>query len=110
MKQKIVRVLPDDVYHALHFSALAFGGIGKDHWTLGGVPVCVVGHAELLGPGVIGSLAARGIRETENDLAVADINRRRGKAHNARVTFRQWCKELNVIPESAATPPQPPRR
>ena len=110
MKQKIVRVLPDDVYHALHFSSLAFRGIGKGYWTLGGVPVCAVGHAELLGPDATVALAVSNVRETENDRAVARINRRRGRAHYSRVTFRQWCQELNVIPESAATPPRPPRR
>ena len=104
------QVLPADVFDALELSALAYGGIGAGRYVAadereaafhGGVPMCAVGHAwhleGLSSQEVTGALALAGIGFRQNDLAVRAINKRLNRDPNARVTFKQWAKELNVV-------------
>lgn len=104
------RVLPADVFDALEFSALAYGGIGAGRWTQGGAPLCAVGHAVVASGGHDGAvlmsdtfhaeivLVAPWLAacEDENDRAVRAINTRRKRERNARVSFADWCAELGV--------------
>lgn len=103
------RVLPADVYDALEFSALAFGGIGAgSYWgECRGEeidkPMCAIGHRWAIAPGegedsvTWAAFVSADIEEYVNDAAVRAINARLGKPQDSRVTFEQWCKELNVI-------------
>lgn len=102
------RVLNKDVYDTLEFSALAFGGIGGgsmfdcDETGAVEVPFCAVGHLRFFsGDTDVEYVTTKGgagaISVWENDAAVREINRRRRAFPGARVTFKQWCKELNVI-------------
>ena len=107
------RELPADVYDALELSALAFGGIGAgsltaDHAYPYGVrgwhavdPLCAMGHAGALDGKYLGgawkAVTKTGIDGPVNDFAVRVINRRKRRPRNARVTFREWCRELNVV-------------
>lgn len=116
------RVLPADVYDTLHFSALAFGGIGGADLfeevahsgellhaddARNATPMCILGHAyhaqgmtqdvdgnyKPIGNTPIGlALALAGIGWGENDKAV----RARRAEGSARITFEQWCYELGV--------------
>lgn len=104
--QKQVRKLPRDVYEALHLSALASKGIGKDVFETRGVgPVCGIGHArwvEALVDNYDGeverTLKNVNISIGTNDFAVSSYNRKMGRPHNKHLTFEEWCSELNVIP------------
>ena len=91
------RVLPADVYDTLEFSALVYGGIGRDlYWDYNDTPCCIHGHAMMaagsaswinsLNPIVI-ALRDAGIHEKLNDRAVGDD----------RISFRTWCRRLNVV-------------
>lgn len=105
--EKPVRVLPADVYDTLELSALVWGGIGADAYHDDrGCPLCVYGHAySAVGPGETSTPASvlsaftnsRPISTGNNDHAVHAINRRKGTHLRARVTFEEWCAELNVI-------------
>lgn len=104
-------VLPGDLYDGLQLSALAFGGIGCGRfYDKLGDPCCVFGMAnfgpELNHPGA--RLFEAGITTCEdsdthrgNDTAVRAINIRKGANQGARVTFEEWCAELNVVPDYA---------
>lgn len=101
--QKQVRKLPRDVYEALHFSALASKGIGKDVFTSRDGPVCGVGHARWVegvdfGGELESMLRVVGINIGSNDWAVSNFNRKAGRPHNKHLTFEEWAKELNIIP------------
>lgn len=113
MKKPTITI-PADIYDTLELSALAFGGIGAGTFTslddAGLVPFCALGH---LGSGTsIGYehdyRAARvALREAfgeagytvtmANDAAVREINLRKGNPTAVRVTFEEWCEELNVV-------------
>lgn len=102
-------VLAPDIYDTLELSALAFGGIGAgrflkgepapEYEAQGAAPVCAIGHA------IAAGVCARpwefrsrtGFGALENDTAVYRINTRKGKTGEARVTFEEWCAELNVV-------------
>jgi hypothetical protein len=105
------RVLPADVYDALELGALVFGGIGGGSLDDGyGQPLCAYGLAPVLGgkhtfdtfDPIEDALFEAGITTSENDHAVRAINGRLGRPANDRVTFRRWCKRLNVVREEAA--------
>ena len=99
------RVLPADVYDTLELVAYAYGGIGavRLYDLSGGEPYCIYGAAGFAtGTSGYESPVAEALRRAyigivTNDVAVAAINRRRGKPERARVPFRLWCKELNVV-------------
>jgi hypothetical protein len=97
------RVLPADVYDALELSALAFGGIGGGDYACGGEPLCVHGHLSAMCGYETWQFAEEAtvgyalLNATENDQAVATINRRRGKPAESRVPFDLWCAELGVV-------------
>lgn len=118
MTTQTQRVLPADVYDTLEFSSLAFGGIGGGYLTeeqrrgeydsspASATPFCVIGHAGVATQAsywfnpITEALnkAFLSIPAVENNLAVKKINERRhAKDDRARVTFRQWCKELGVV-------------
>lgn len=107
------RVLPADAYDALELSALAFGGIGRGSYLDWGVddgddpkaPRCIMGHAgwvvgdiHVQSDGAVYSVLSRclGQPETLNDDAVFAINKRLGRDDRARVSFKAWCRELDV--------------
>lgn len=118
------RVLPAKVYDALAMSAAMYGGIGPFWYGVGvgnrryvrpesTVPICYSGH--LLCSGVVTlaqmqlhaptmNTAMYGISELENDEAVCSINARRRRDERTRVSFEEWCAELNVVrgPEEPA--------
>lgn len=119
-QQEPPRVLPADVYDTLEFAALAFGGIGggrytdtveydaeRDAWLY--APVCAIGFGRVINgdydyqpldgdESLEMALRAVGISEGTNDAAVMDINVRLGVADpEARVPFKKWAKELNVV-------------
>lgn len=105
--EKSVIKLPPDQYHALHFSSLVYGGIGADAFTDGyGRPLCVHGHLRrLYGPVMPDSVVFGRTRflvnYTDNDNAVRRVNERKGKPkrnRSQRITFEEWCAELNVVP------------
>lgn len=114
MKRKSVkRVLPADVYDALELSALAFGGIGGGRYYKQGTPVspyCAVGHASFLDTDCSreawSAWKTGGITERVNDEAVRAINTRLGKPAHSRVTFKEWCKELNVTRAASEVVPK----
>lgn len=109
------RVIPADVYDTIEFVALAYGGIGRGvfarsadgahvsgHDPQAHYPVCAYGIAQYAGvddpyPSCLSEYLWLGIGTDENDRAVAAINRRKGRFTNARVTFREWAKELGVV-------------
>lgn len=94
------RVLPPDVYDALEFSALAFGGIGAGSWGEPDYPVCSIGHlvaAEVPGVNLMSRPPVVPVSEDENDDAVRRINRRKKKSGTSRVTFSEWCRELGIV-------------
>ena len=103
METITLRVLPADVYDTLEFSALVFGGIGRLAWRAcgphGTVPLCALGHATVADPTdtMRRALHAADIFAAENDAAVLSINLRKNSPRSARVSFGEWCKELNVI-------------
>ena len=118
------RVLPAHVYDALQVSALMYGGIGAGESVVGiaesfgklyetnpaaCVPFCIRGHAWCAGvltADMVGDVMFRAdfpIHYAANDNAVLEINARKGvHDRRARVTFEEWCAELNVVrgPES----------
>lgn len=105
------RELPFDVYDALDLVVLAFGGIGAGEYyeaTDGfdlddpSRPVCAIGCARFAAGGEYDSeieraLRGQAIHGMESDAAVRAINARKGAGWNARVTFAEWCAELNVV-------------
>jgi len=104
------RVLPADVYDTIEFSALAFGGIGGSFLLEGvgddAVPYCAWGHAiraEVPDIDTMPNLFKRAceffpLSIADNDSAVQRINARKGvRERNARVTFAEWAKELNIV-------------
>jgi hypothetical protein len=106
---KPIRVLPADVYDALEFSALVFGGIGgiTSYDPPGSdAPNCAYGHAAhvtnvrsiLADTPTLVALRTAGIDAVfDNDSAVGRLDARKGRRRGVRVTFREWCRELHVI-------------
>lgn len=108
-----MRVLPADVYDTLEFSALAFEGIGS--WNVYARPApslpadpnytcCIIGHAIVAADDdsqdnpIVRTLDTAQIDVIKNDKAVNEINQRKGVSDlDARITFQEWCKELNVV-------------
>lgn len=95
------RVLPADVYDTLEFSALAFGGIGKDSYyvfaadraTILG-PCCAAGHLAFARGDDADYWAHMLLQEhdcgpDENDGAIRDSE--------DRISFPEWCRRLNVV-------------
>lgn len=99
--------IPQAVYDALEASAEEYGGIGGGAWTDGNeLPLCAWGHLRsyLHGYDLNDSLrtaleAQTGSRKLTdpNDIAVAAINRRKGKRSDARVSFAEWTRELGYV-------------
>lgn len=104
------RVLPADVFDALEFSALVFGGIGAGRFTEGGglmaarngtaAPICAHGYACFLDGwtdfGCARALSRVSIGVPANDDAVAHLNGQRGRDSGSRISFADWCRELGV--------------
>lgn len=102
--------LPEDLYETLHFASLAFGGIGAysdfEGRALHSGPVCIHGMARVCQH--MGDTIFRGashdlvnvyqLTRSRNDDAVAAINRRKDLDLRTRVTWEEWCTELNVVP------------
>lgn len=106
------RVLPADVYDALEFSALVYGGIGAGKWDEGAgddtAPLCIVGHTvyangdgwdfyTLAGNNLVAECDWLRLAEQDSDDAVRAINLRTASPPNARVSFADWCAELDVV-------------
>ena len=105
------KTLPPDLYDFLELSALAFGGIGAGQYlkTDTDTPYCALGHVgkgergfgrTLLAPlpfELRRTLRQAKVTEAENDAAVRALNLRHGRSPNARVTFKQWAKALNIV-------------
>lgn len=90
------RLLPPEVFDALHLSSLEFGGIGGgDFRDCDGTPLCAYGHVNDV-PGSWATMECARISPITNDKAVRAINKRRGAFRYARVTFEEWCAELNI--------------
>lgn len=115
-------MLPADVYDTLEFASLAFGGIKGgvfcelDITAIGSndyigiynlnCPNCAHGllmSAENIGHPYSGE-ASRALRDIgiaggRSDAAVEEINQRKGFGYTTsrRVTFREWCAELEVV-------------
>lgn len=124
-RESVKRVLPADVYDALELSALAFGGIGAgrlhDGVHAGNCPVCIYGHA-IFANNCYGLFDRNNPIETAldnmgkagddyfaplvSDGAVLAINSRLGRPANSRVTFKEWCKELNVTRAASEVVPK----
>lgn len=92
------RVLPPDVFDALEFSALVYGGIGWNIWYLYDdnrqvrAPVCYVGHLAFVGvipEATTAETRQFGISGNDND-AVFD-------GDELYVPFAEWCRRLNVV-------------
>lgn len=122
------RVLAADLYDTLELVALVYGGIGGGAFFKGDAsmsdpgaePCCVHGlarlapdvHAWLDREEIREALFSAGIGYSVNDHAVRRINYRKGEDETAnvltsrmpRVTFAEWCAELNVVrgPHTAA--------
>jgi hypothetical protein len=108
------RILPADVYDALEFAALAFGGIGATEFAFdahGGhvcgdssmavAPNCAFGYADWLDCGQCNrddnaSLRAAGISAHLNDKVVEYYNAKRRRRPESRIPFADWCAELGV--------------
>ena len=123
MTTKPVRVLPADVYDTLELAAEAFGGIGGGPFYLDGdvfedsrerltCPNCAHGlalfaeglgyarsyHDEEYGLSHLReALDAAGINASENDWGVAQINARKRRDENTRVTFEEWVAQFNIV-------------
>jgi hypothetical protein len=112
-----LRVLPDDVYEAIHLASLAFDGVGEGEATRLGQPHCALGIAAWVATGdpmafyndqpgykewkatEIGrAIEKTGLTWGVNDGAMHDV------PMNSRIPFEEWCKRLNVVPASAVTP------
>lgn len=104
--------IDEDVYETLHFSALAFGGVGaglyfnRCHGPLdpAGIPLCLAGHAataDLPSPWCRWWPNRRPI-EPVSDAAVRRINERRGRLGGARVPFQALMRELRIRPRRVA--------
>lgn len=102
--QQAPRVLPADVYDALEFSALVYGGIGAGRSFDGPVPVCLFAHAEhadisftALDSANISPVFPEYEDGVANDPAVRAINARLGNPdRDARVPFDALMAELNI--------------
>lgn len=107
------RLVAPDVFDALQLGALMAGGI-KDgpFWDGSGCPNCVHGiaayvtdavekydstRAEVWDNPVSVCLRDLGIGGVESDGACQDINERKGRPLDARVTFEEWCAELGIV-------------
>lgn len=93
-----MRVLPKDVFDTLELTCLVFHGIGPASYYFGDAPLCYVGH--LAAAQAIPSVSVRepfGITETDNDEAVYAINRRKKVNRNLRVSWEEYCRELNIV-------------
>lgn len=108
MTTKEKRILPADVYDALEFSALAFGGVGGQAWFTDGsvtgntpdaCPICIAGHAYAIEPAAILDNAIRRLVPSlgQNDAAVQRINRRKGAKSNARVSWKEYTREIPIV-------------
>jgi hypothetical protein len=103
-----MRVLPADVYDTLELSALVFDGIGRlrlRNGDRGDRPCCIHGHAyaseHQYGWGMEGemssSLFSAQVSTYVNDDAVAAINKRKHLPFDTRVSFPDWCAELDIV-------------
>lgn len=100
--------IPADIFDALEFSALAFGGIGAglyneyvfdaDGERVPVAPYCIVGHTAAIcgstltvSPTVYDRLQPS---ERDNDAAVRRINKRLGRKLNTRVRWEEYVQEV----------------
>src|SRR5687768_6120190 len=111
-------VLPPDVYDALKESAEKFGGIGAGrYWDDRAAPLCIRGHGmtvdgrhELQEDGRVTEaiwFATAGSRvalmggiacpATWNDAIVGNVNHRKRRIYNARISWAEFCAEGNVV-------------
>lgn len=110
MNTKTVKVIPADVYDALEFSALAFGGIGGGCLNdSGGAPCCLMGHMDACSPmesaegydgwqemeaAVVDPVWSLG---TKNDHTVSAINARKMYPQYTKVTFEEYVAERGWV-------------
>lgn len=107
------RVLPADEFDALELSVMAFKGVGQpnvftDISRFGagpstGSPVCILGHAAYLTDtdspwnSIGNALYKIGIRGSTSDAAVRAINARKRVSQYARVSWKEYTHELNIV-------------
>lgn len=77
-------------------------GIGQGMYTASDcddTPYCVYGHLNDLRETIDYNkiLFRVGITIWVNDRAVRTINKNKNAYENARVSFQEWCRELNVV-------------
>lgn len=115
LAMKKIRTIPADVYDTLELSAYAHGGIGagsayereKNEW--GNMdfnmdrPLCMLGHLNFVsGPDtpfhkLLRPFFSNDITSVQNDNAVYAINERLNRPVYSRVSFEEWCAELNIV-------------
>lgn len=106
------RPLDPDIYDALELSAMEFGGIGRliayesdSEWDSVVVkPVCLWGHLDYIGAyndlstnSLSLEKALNGPIVSENDKGVLNINLKKGRDPNARVSFEEWCEYFGIV-------------
>jgi hypothetical protein len=90
-------VLPADVYDTLHFSALAYGGIGGGRAfddDEDGTPRCLYGHLYAAADGGDGYAT---MVDQCDDLGLTSTTSDRACPPRGRISFAGWCKRLNVV-------------
>lgn len=90
--------LPDNLFDAIHFSALAFGGVGGGAYSdYRGHPLCLAGHeCSVRGRATRGYNATHTIHLIHtNDRVVHDVC---GKQWE-RIPWEKYRKAMNIHPE-----------
>ena len=115
-------VLPADVYDTLELSAHVYGGIGAGRFyeykeSMFGnsdpiAPMCLVGHIEDVANDDFDNAGNDAVKEIAqiierelgstvltvfNDRAVETINKRKNAPDDARVSWEEYCTELNIV-------------
>lgn len=107
-------ILPADVYDALEFSALVYGGIGAgayrdyasdDYDNEAVAPRCILGHgAWITDAGYVGNadvfpvLVAAGIDERFNDTLVHDaLKAGKGNPRTMRISFGEYVALAGIV-------------
>lgn len=98
------RVMNARIYDVLEGAVAVGGGIGADYGWDGenDKPLCIYGYTSMLREELFMSiqreLGSLGILPLDSDQAVYAINKRNNPDNpRARVSFQDWCSELNVV-------------
>lgn len=109
-----MRVLPADIYDAFEEAAETFDGIGSRRDFCNGKPWCIHGLRLVITKGDINhrffdALICMGITRSYNDTVVQRVQMRNygvtalqyrlqydNKYSKERITFKEWCTELNL--------------